>query len=116
MPFIKKEHAPSDKKVLKAKLNLETSVVEWAEITPHFARGVVIVVEQELSLVDVATSMGMDDKEAIAGWLEKGSISNASDNVARDWHKRQPLLWCVVVAPWVLVQEKPGTSVGEVIH
>ncbi len=105
-----------DEEVLKAKLNLETSVVEWDEISRHFARGVVIVVESSLSLVDVATCMGLDKKEKVADWLKTGAISNASDETARAWQTKQPLLWCVVVAPWVLVQEKTGTSRGENIH
>ena len=106
----------TEEEVLRAKLNGETAVVEWPELAVHFARGVVIKVGQSVSLVDVATKMGLDQREDVAAYLNSGDVAKASDDDARDWNKRQPLLWCVVAAPWVLVQEKPGTSDGEQLH
>ncbi len=106
----------SDEEILRAKLNTETAVVEWPELARHFARGVVIKVSPALNLIDVASKMSLDVKDTIADWLNKGEIAKASDQDARDWQARQPLLWCVVTAPWVLVQEKPGTAKGERIH
>lgn len=106
----------SDEEVLRAKLNTETAVIEWPELAVHFARGVVIKVSPTISLLDVATQMSLDNRDEIASLLTQGDVGKATDDDARDWQKRQPLLWCVVAAPWVLVQEKPGTSSGEHIH
>ncbi|MCB1756520.1 MAG: DUF2288 domain-containing protein [Gammaproteobacteria bacterium] len=106
----------SDEDVLRAKLNTETAVVEWPELERHFARGVVIRVSQSLSLLDAAVRMSQDAKDEVVAWLNSGELAPASDDDARDWQARRPLLWCVVTAPWVLVQEKPGTSAGEQIH
>jgi len=33
----------------------------------------------------------------------------ADDVDARDWERRNPVLWAVVVAPWVLVQERTAS-------
>ncbi len=91
---------------IEAKLNLETGVIEWSELVRHFARGVVIKVETGLDLIEVADCLAKDDTEQLQLWLENKSVSRASDDDARDWTAREPLFWCVVTAPWVLVQEK----------
>ncbi len=91
---------------LIVKLNNETAPIEWSELTKHFARGVLIHVDTGMDLVGVAHTMATDNKEQIESWLKEGTIRRASDDDARDWTKREPLFWCVVAAPWILVQEK----------
>lgn len=90
---------------LRSKLNAETGKLTWRELERHFARGVVIRVDGELDLVEVALCMGRDDRPAIEQWLNSGKIDRASAEDATDWNRRDPLFWAVVVAPWVLVQE-----------
>lgn len=91
---------------IKQNLNKETAIIEWSELLKHFARGVVVNVEPGMDLIDVAHSMATDDVKSLEAWLEDGTVRRASDDDARDWTKREPLFWCVVSAPWVLVQEK----------
>ena len=105
-----------DETLMRAKLNRETALIAWSELAVHFARGVVVKVGPTLSLLDVATEMSLDRRNTVASWLNTGDIAKASDADARRWHEAQPMLWCVVAAPWVLVQEKPGTSRGEHVH
>jgi len=90
----------------EAKLNLETGVIGWNELVRHFARGVVIKVELGRDLIEVADCLARDDTEQLKMWLEERSVARASDDDARDWTARNPDFWCVVTAPWVLVQEK----------
>lgn len=90
---------------LHAKLNAETAKLRWAELEPHFARGAVIVVAPELDLVQVAQCVVADDQEAVTAWLEQGRLRRAEPAHAEDWSARDPQLWAVVTAPWVLVQE-----------
>jgi hypothetical protein len=97
---------PAD--ILRAKLNGETAKVSWAEMQRHHARGVVVSVAGELDLLDVAVAMAQDDGTAIGRWMQADQLGKVSDEQARDWLMRDPALWSVVVAPWVLVQEKPG--------
>ena len=66
----------------------------------------VIYVEPGMDLIDVAHCMATDDVKRLEAWFEDGSVRRASDEDARDWTKREPLFWCVVAAPWVVVQEK----------
>lgn len=99
----KSDPAPED---LSSRLNQETATIEWHELTKHFARGVVINVDAGMDLVDVAQEMATDNVQQLETWLKEGTVRRASDDDARDWTSREPLFWCVVAAPWVLVQEK----------
>ncbi|QFY44137.1 DUF2288 domain-containing protein [Candidatus Methylospira mobilis] len=102
----------SDTAELYNRFNLETGTLQWRELERHFARGVVIAVAPGLDLIKVASCMARDNKEQIAGWLETGLIFHATEEMAREWLRRDPAFWATVVAPWVLIQEK--TSQGSV--
>lgn len=95
-----------DIEVVRATLNGETARIDWSELQPFFARGMVIKVSATLDLVEVAAHMAIDDKSAMVTWMEKEQVGKISNEVAQDWHERNPSLWTVVVAPWILVQEK----------
>lgn len=87
-------------------LNLETARIAWPELERHFARGVVVQVLDTLDLVEVATAFANDDKATVEGWLTTGEVRRLEIEIARDWRHRDPDLWAVVTAPWVLVQER----------
>ena len=91
---------------LRQILNNETGIIGWAEIEKHFARGVVIHVSSEANLLDVAVGFAKDDKMLVKSWLNDGSVSALSTEQAKDWQSRDPDIWGVVAAPWVLVQER----------
>jgi len=38
--------------------------------------------------------------------MATGKVAKVDDATAADWHSRNPALWAVVVAPWILVQER----------
>ena len=90
---------------IKQHLNLETGKLDWPELSRHFARGVVIIVDPQLDLIEVAAKMVVDDKDAVGSWLETNLLIRADDQHAENWQKNNALFWSVVVAPWVLVQE-----------
>jgi len=92
--------------ILRAKLNTETAKVAWPELQRHHARGVVVCVSATLDLIDVAVAMAQDNGAVIGLWMQDGQVSKATDEQAMDWLARDPDLWSVVVAPWVLVQER----------
>ena len=92
--------------ILRAKLNGETAKVAWAELQRHHARGVVVQVAGELDLIDVAVAMAQDNGAQISQWMKTGLLGKLADEQASDWLARDPDLWSLVVAPWVLVQER----------
>ncbi|MHB1099217.1 MAG: DUF2288 domain-containing protein [Burkholderiales bacterium] len=99
----------SDREILKAKLNLDTSLISWHELQRHFAAGNVISVRTNLDLVEAALCIATNDSEKAGKWLSSGMIGKVSDEEARIWFDSKAELWAVVVKPWVLVQE-PGAS------
>ena len=94
-----------EQQLLHAKLNTETSQIAWSELLRYFAGGLVIVVNSELDLVDVAARFAIDDKTTVEQWLNQGKLARASDEQATAWLEVDVLLWAVVARPWVLVQE-----------
>ncbi len=97
---------PEDQLSLADRLNQETAVIVWSDLVKHFARGVVIHVSANLDLIDAAICLIEDDASQLQSWAGDGKVRRASDDDARDWTAREPEFWCVVTAPWVLVQEK----------
>ncbi|MDX1454599.1 MAG: DUF2288 domain-containing protein [Gammaproteobacteria bacterium] len=96
----------TDPAELRARLNTETARIEWQALAPHFARGVVVVVSPELDLVEVAAAFVENDKASVSEWMESDKLERASDDDARGWSESDKELWAVVVAPWVLVQDR----------
>lgn len=90
---------------LRQKLNLETGRLSWSELQRHFARGVVVVADTQLDLIEVAAGFAEDDKTRIEEWIRQGRLARANDEHALRWDRQQPDFWSVVVVPWVLVQE-----------
>lgn len=98
----------SDKQgdLLRAKLNGETSRMQWKELLRFFASGTVIAVSEQLDMIEVAARIAGDDKNAVAQWLAEGSIAKVSDAQASAWLEADMELWTVVVKPWILVQQE----------
>lgn len=95
---------------LRERLNLETARITWPELERYFAGGKVIQVSAELDLVEVAACIAEDNACTLRQWLDAQQVGQLNDDLARDWASSQPEnLWAVVVAPWVLVQERPET-------
>lgn len=93
-------------KVVWGELNQQTAQIEWAELERHFAKGVLIWLSPDQDLVEIAVQLVRDRAGEIGPLIEEGKIVRATDDHARDWSERNPVLWTVVAAPWVLVQEK----------
>lgn len=98
----------SSRDELKAKLNLETSRIHWHELQTYFARGQVVRVEPGLDLLEVATELAADNRERFERWMSEDKVGDIAPEIARGWYDRNAELWAVVVAPWVLVQDRAG--------
>jgi len=94
-----------DTEALREKLNRETAKLQWGELERHFACGAVIKVATTLDLVDAAVAMAQDDTQTVKVAMDAGNIARASEEDAHRWAEAKQILWAVVVAPWVLVQE-----------
>lgn len=102
--------SPESTDQLKARLNLETSRIHWHELQTYYARGQVVRVAAELDLLNVASELTADNKAQFEQWMSNGDIGDVSPDLARAWYDRNAELWAVVIAPWVLVQDRSGQN------
>lgn len=91
---------------LYAKLLGETASITWNELQPFFAKGALLWVEPEQDLIAVAVAFAENDEAAVGAWLGRGEVAKVAESRALDLLTRDPSLWAVVVAPWVLIQER----------
>ncbi len=91
---------------LKHKLHNETALISWHELQRFFAQGAVVVVDASLDLVEIATFFAEDSVDKLQQYTESGAVAAPSNDKARDWYSANSELWSVVVAPYVLVQER----------
>ena len=96
--------------ILRAKVNMETSRIDWKELQRFFAGGAAVEVSTRLDLVEVALQMHADNKAQIESWLSAGTIGKVTDAQAAAWLAADAEVWAVVVSPWVLVQNIPETT------
>lgn len=87
-------------------LEEEAGLLRWAELMPHFARGVVIRVAPELDLIEVARAFRDDATHRVSEWLAHDQVARALDDDARRWASGDPVFTAIVAAPWVLAQER----------
>lgn len=109
--IVKPTLEPAAMNTLYAKLLGETASIDWAELQPFFARGALLWVDPNLDLVAVALALAEDDKASMSAWLAAAQVGKITAPQAEDWLQRNPPLWSVVVAPWVLVQERAAAPV-----
>lgn len=91
---------------LYAKLLGETASITWKELQPFFAKGALLWVEPTLDLIAVAEAFAENRETQVAAWLKSGDVGKVSESKALDLFERDPPLWAVVVAPWVLIHER----------
>lgn len=96
---------PKEEEDLRIKLNRETAKIGWDELQKFYAKGMVVCVAKEMDLIDVACEFSRDNKPVVEPWLQAGCVARATDEQALAWHDGDAVVWAVVVAPWVLVQD-----------
>ena len=84
----------------------ETAKIDWKDLESFFARGALLYVAPGVDLVSVAQAVADDDTTTVSQWLSSGLVQRMQAEQASDFAARTPELWAVVVAPWVLVQER----------
>ena len=92
---------------LRAEFHSQTARIAWHDLQPHYARGAVVLVQEGMDLVEVAIQLRRDNKAQFEAWIASGEVAGVTDEVAKAWYDRNPEVWAVVGAPWVLVQETP---------
>lgn len=84
----------------------QTAQIRWSELERFFAAGQVIRIDASLDLVKAAVAVTQDNAHQVQQWVEAELFIPVTDAQARDWQDSNPLLWSVVTAPWILVQQR----------
>lgn len=83
----------------------ELAKISFQELQKFFAKGMMIIVSEQLDVIDVAMKLHRDDVKAIQQWIDEAKIVRAHDDHAKQWVENRVEFNAVTVAPWVLVQE-----------
>ncbi len=97
---------------LRAEFHSQTARIPWHDLQPHYARGAVVMVQENMDLVEVAIQLRRDNKGQFEAWIAGGQVAGVTDEQASAWYDSNPEVWAVVVAPWVLVQATGGGTAG----
>ena len=89
------------------KLHEQTALIAWKELQRFFAQGVVMWVDEDCDLVEIGTFIVDDQAKKIEALMASTKLAAASNVQAKNWFERDVSLWSLVVAPFVLVQERP---------
>ncbi|WP_116367221.1 DUF2288 domain-containing protein [Parahaliea mediterranea] len=94
--------------LLRREYHGQTARIRWHDLQTYYAHGSVIRVAPGLDLVEVAVQLGLDNTAQFEAWIDTAQVAPVSDDEALGWYQADALLWAVVAAPWVLVQDRPG--------
>ncbi|WP_162846786.1 DUF2288 family protein [Marinicella litoralis] len=83
----------------------ELGQISFQELQKFFAKGMMIMVSDQLPIIDVAMSLHDDDVQQIQQWIDDEQVVRAHDEHAKEWVVSRTEFNAVTVAPWVLVQE-----------
>jgi len=80
----------------------------WADLKPHFERGAVFVVSEDLDLGEVGRKVSDDDVKSIKDWLESEQLARPTEKQIKIWEENSSILFrFTIVAPYVLIQAQP---------
>ena len=97
---------PEQDNLLYTKLLTETAQIQWSELERFFASGVLLRISADMNLITVAEALAANKHEQVATWLNEQRLQKVEVEQAQDYLARDPELWAVVVAPWVVIQER----------
>ena len=91
-------------------LKQECAPIAYKEIEQFFARGMLVLVTEDLDIIDVALSIQADDTQRINEWISAEKVIRVHDDYALKWSQKETLLMAVTAVPWLLVQETDLSS------
>jgi hypothetical protein len=83
---------------------LVAEIIEWEELKYFYARGQVIEVSNNLSIIEVANQLIKNNIKIIETWILESSLKKVEDQTALDWFENKASVRSIVVRPWILVQ------------
>ncbi len=81
-----------------------TGEVGWDYLKPHYERGCLLWVDEDLDLERAALAFVEDDAERVANWLGSGELLKIGALHAAQWEGGENRFTAVVVSPFVLMK------------
>jgi len=91
-------------KSLTEKLKNEIGTANWPLLKPHAERGVLLIINPQLDLLEVAALVAEDRTEQIRMWLDNSKISRPTSAQLKEWEMGETIFTCIIVHPFVLIQ------------
>ncbi len=89
---------------IKTQLTEEMAEIEWKDLIPHAQRDAIIVVNESLSLIDVAVAMASDDVVSVRQWVGQSLIHKPSVDELSNWNSNPEQKFnTLIVQPFVLI-------------
>lgn len=86
-------------------LKQECAPIAYKEIEQFFARGMLVLVAEDLDIIDVALVIQADDTTKLNQWIFQEKVVRVHDDHAAEWSQQETLLMAITAVPWLLVQE-----------
>ena len=86
----------------------ECAPVFYKEIEKFFAKGMLVLVSNELDIIDVALAIQADKSKQVKKWIDSEKVIRVNDTQAIQWSQSNEPLMAITAVPWVLVQEIIG--------
>jgi hypothetical protein len=91
-------------------LALSVDEAEWGWLRGHLERDGLVVVGPNLDLVEAGLKITLDDTAAIEGWIREQRLTKPTAEQVADWDRQRGKRFLIlIVSPFVLIKEEPGT-------
>lgn len=92
---------------IEEKLKQQIEQATWDMLKPHFERGGLVVVHEDLDLVEVGAAVAEDRVDQVQHWLEGRMLVKPDAAVVETWPDEKTFNF-VIIQPYVLVQNRPN--------
>ena len=86
-------------------LKEECAPVFYKEVERFFAKGMLVLIADDLDIIEVALAIQNDESASIQQWIDDKKVVRVNDEHAIGWSENNEPLMAITAVPWVLVQE-----------
>lgn len=106
MTLPEEEEQVTEQVVSQQELAAKIDVTDWFSLRAHLERGRVILVDRMLNLAEVGVAVAADDVKLMERWIVGSLIGKPSAEQVERWDAESAKAFkCLIVSPFVLVQE-----------
>lgn len=93
--------------VTEEELKKQLDQATWEDLLPHYQRGGVVIVTEDMDLVQVGMAVVEDQVQQVQQWLAAEMVYKAEEYHVKKWPKEKMFKF-IIVQPYVLIQNSPN--------